>query len=75
VYITGPKYFVVAASDSPTKGVRFSLPKGYREKTTIGMNNSWKNSKRRMVDLKSESKIESDVSVLYEPYGSKAKGH
>ncbi|MFM7986687.1 MAG: hypothetical protein ACKPKO_45970, partial [Candidatus Fonsibacter sp.] len=76
VCITGPKYFVVASYDSPSPGVRFKLPRGYREKSTIGMNNPWKKSKKRKGDMKLESKERrSDVSALYESYGSEAKGH
>ncbi|MFM7978690.1 MAG: hypothetical protein ACKPKO_05190, partial [Candidatus Fonsibacter sp.] len=53
VHITGPKYFAAAASDSSSPGVKFSLPQYYWEKTTLGMNNYWKNSKKRKVDFQS----------------------
>ncbi|MFM7987917.1 MAG: hypothetical protein ACKPKO_52250, partial [Candidatus Fonsibacter sp.] len=46
VCITGPKYFIVASYDSLCPRVRFKLPRGYREKSTIGMNNPWKKPKK-----------------------------
>ncbi|MFM7988261.1 MAG: hypothetical protein ACKPKO_54005 [Candidatus Fonsibacter sp.] len=39
----GPKYVVAASLDQSPQGVRFRLPKGYKDKETIGLNNPWRN--------------------------------
>ncbi|MFM7983025.1 MAG: hypothetical protein ACKPKO_27245, partial [Candidatus Fonsibacter sp.] len=36
----GPKYFVVVSLDQSPQGVRIRLPKGYRDKATVGLNNT-----------------------------------
>ncbi|MFM7854267.1 MAG: hypothetical protein ACKO96_20670, partial [Flammeovirgaceae bacterium] len=43
---SGPKYFAVASIDDSPRIVRFNLPRGYKDKATIGMNNPWKNQGR-----------------------------
>ncbi|MFM7989931.1 MAG: hypothetical protein ACKPKO_62520, partial [Candidatus Fonsibacter sp.] len=47
---SGPKYFVVASLDQSPQGVRFRLPKGHKDKETIGMNNPLKQKLRKMED-------------------------
>ncbi|MFM7988361.1 MAG: hypothetical protein ACKPKO_54520 [Candidatus Fonsibacter sp.] len=40
--ISGPKYFAAASFDDTTAHVKFTLPKGHRDKSTVGMNSPWK---------------------------------
>ncbi|MFM7984897.1 MAG: hypothetical protein ACKPKO_36810, partial [Candidatus Fonsibacter sp.] len=40
--ISGPTYFAAASSGESTAHVTFKLPKGHRDKSSLGMNNPWK---------------------------------
>ncbi|MFM7984611.1 MAG: hypothetical protein ACKPKO_35325, partial [Candidatus Fonsibacter sp.] len=58
---SGPKFFAVASLGDSPRHVNFNLPKGYKEKTTIGMNNPWRNQGR----WKKGGPIELDDQYLF----------
>ncbi|MFM7979157.1 MAG: hypothetical protein ACKPKO_07550, partial [Candidatus Fonsibacter sp.] len=65
---SGPKYFAVASLDDSPRSVKFRLPKGYKDKTTIGMNNQWNNQGRWKeggpIDLDDQYLVQSGLGYM-----------